>query len=187
MKITKFLVLSEGGLFYVMNDYPRIVNQPYDTLETACDALKAEFEKVVKLSYGIHHVIKYAPDGTAELLDDHKEYSLKLNGNDGPCFFVWDGDKTTYRGVVREISIEIDDPGVAVLDNAIANVRCVLNLHQNEYDNMLNAFKSRVSKATGMDIDGIGQDLHAVKNAKNRVMTETVLLDNLQSIRSRMT
>lgn len=99
MFVRRYLVLISDE-----DKYPSVLELPHETLESAWEALKAQFEKTVHTCFGETHNIKYVND-EAEMVDDDGEYELHKEGDDGPAFWVWDGDEMTYKGVIREISV----------------------------------------------------------------------------------
>lgn len=89
------------------DEFPSILELPHETLQSAWEALKAQFERTVHTCFGENHKIRYVK-GEAELVGDDGEYELRKESDNGPTFWVWDGDETTYKGVIREITIHCD-------------------------------------------------------------------------------
>ena len=104
MNIKRYLLLIDST-----NDFPGIMELPATTLEEAWTTLKLQFERAVRL-IDPDHKIEYKDDGkTASFLSTWMEYSLCYEGDNGPCFFVWNGEGEVCKCIIQEVSIPLLD------------------------------------------------------------------------------
>lgn len=98
------------------NGFPAISELPMGSLDEAIDALRAEFERIVHRCFGADYEIAYTAaagheNGHAVHLFDLEKgnaYSFALDADGGPSFFVC-ADGVLYRGVLREITVHLDE------------------------------------------------------------------------------